>query len=351
MSKKPLHPSSDNPDHALEIGVQPTGHFKNQQDQQVLGQFDSREARDDYLDDDDAELPGETTDEGAQATTLEADTDDGADDAGTEATTEQQAGETDAERAAREAAEAQATSQADDEAAATAAKANEQQQVQAPPPAPQLPRFQTRTAQELAEASKQAMQKKAEAFKQYSDGTLEPDAFMAIDMEVTAELAQITAESTLMRMNAEAAQMTDQQAIAQVQAQAKAAGLDYATDQSAVEDFNAAVDMLAKGRFASLPPDQFYAKAHQQVLLLRGMPITPAPAAAPAAPAVQQVRRADKAAPAVPTTIRSMPAAANPNTNGGVEEELSRLASTDPLAFQNRIGSMDRAKRDAWLDS
>ena len=47
-------------------------------------------------------------------------------------------------------------------------------------------------------------------------------------------------------------------------------------------------------------------------------------------------------------TLRNLPAAATPNTGGGLTEQLSRL---DGLDFQEAVGALPKAQRDAWLDS
>ena len=43
-----------------------------------------------------------------------------------------------------------------------------------------------------------------------------------------------------------------------------------------------------------------------------------------------------------------MPAAATPNTGGGVAEQLGRLNGLD---FEDAVGAMSRQQRDQWLDS
>jgi hypothetical protein len=55
-----------------------------------------------------------------------------------------------------------------------------------------------------------------------------------------------------------------------------------------------------------------------------------------------------RGAPPIPLTLGNVPAAAQPNGTGGINEELSRLNGLD---FQERIGAMPKAQRDAWLDS
>lgn len=228
------------------------------------------------------------------------------------------------------------------EPAATAPKTEEPAAEVREQPAVQ---FKTRTVQDIDKARADLLNKKAEAWKKYSDGTMTPEEFTAIDNEVLTGISNLAAESALALASAQAAQQVGERAIEVIKAASKAANLiDYDTDTVAVDLFNAQVNALALDPSSSkLSEAQFYSKAHEMVLAMRGLR---ASAAAPApAPATKPPARQDMKPP---ITLRNAPAAATSNTGGGVAEQLSRLHGQD---FEAAIGSMPKAQRDAWMDS
>lgn len=343
------------------IEVTPTGHYINPADEQVLNTLPSDlDKRNAYLDgDDDTPPPDDATPPGegeAGAGGEGAGEGEGAGDS-EGGTVDQQAngeaGETDEARAAREAQEAEEASRQAAEEAATAAKANEQQQAEATAPAPapsaSTLNFKTRSPQEMAAAEEALQAKKHEAFKKYSDGEMSAEDFAKVDTEVMRGLMGLASELALYQAAQQSAEQAAKTALERVRGAAKTEGLiDYEKDNDAKTEFNAAVEMLSKlPSTANLDDHAFYQRAHSIVLANRGLSAKPA-AAAPAAPAPQPPNRK---APAAPPTLRGVPNAATANVNGGVEEELSRLAATNPLEFQRRIGAMPKAQRDAYLDS
>jgi hypothetical protein len=330
-------------DHEVVIPTTGTGSFENPADKATLAQFADKDARDAYLDDDDTSAatttPPEEDDGEGNAPDLQASTDEAA-----QASTETDA-ETDAERAEREADEAAANAQADSEAAATAAKANEQQQLQAPPPVVNPLQFNTRTPQQLKDAADAAKAEKREAFKKYNAGELTDEQYLEVQERVDDTLQSITSEATMLRVQQETSANLARTSLDRLKAEVKAQ-VDYNADPLAQKQFNRAIDLLNDHPDAEAWTDyEFYQRAHNQVLLLRGH--TPgAIAAAPPPPAAPGKPR--PAPPNPPLTLREVPNAATANANGGAEEQLGRLKGLD---FQHAIGAMPKAQRDAYLDS
>lgn len=219
-----------------------------------------------------------------------------------------------------------------------------------PAPAPPVLQFKTKTPAELAAAQKALLDKKAEAFDKYSVGTMTAAEYSAVDSEVMLGLMGIASEAALAQANTQTALNASEQALADVKALAKSQGLvDYEADESAGVQFDNVVDMLAKDpKMAALSDAEFFSKAHNLVLTMRGHtpPTTGnAPAPAPATTPTPATPRQDMTGP---ITLRTMPAAATPNTNGGVTEQLGRLNGLD---FEDAVGAMPRQQRDQWLDS
>jgi len=215
-------------------------------------------------------------------------------------------------------------------------------QTTAPAPQPAVQQFKTRTPQELKAAKDELMDKKAKAFKDYSDGTMTPEDFAKLDAEVMDGLVGIASEVALAQANHQNAATSAQQAIDAIRAKGAADGIDY-TQQAHADQFNAIAEGLDKlPGMASLSNDEFYAKVHAQVLALNGK----APAAA-AAPAPTTTTAPARTAPAAPLTLAGVPNAATPNTTGGVNEELSRLQG---VAFEERFAAMTPQQRAALLD-
>lgn len=248
----------------------------------------------------------------------------------------------------------EAAAAADADAAAQAAEATRQAtnteavaQAPTPAPAPPPPQFKTKSTTELATAQKALLDKKAEAFEKYSVGTMTAAEYNAVDSEVMLGLMAVASETALATANAQTALQASEQALADVKKLAKTQGLvDYETDLEAGQQFDNVVDMLSRDpKVAAMTDAEFFGKAHATVLLLRGLtPPAGAAAAAPAAPG-KPAPRQDMTGP---ITLRTIPAAATPNTGGGVAEQLGRLNGLD---FEDAVGAMSRQQRDQWLDS
>lgn len=212
----------------------------------------------------------------------------------------------------------------------------------APAAAAEPLRFNTKSPAELKAAQEALLDEQDAAFEKYSDGTLSAKEFSAIQRKVTLELGELTAQHALQQASQQTVEQAQQSAIAALKTRAKPV-LDYDADPEAVDEFNRSAEMLAANpKNAGLTPAQLFDKAHDLVLHMRGIaPAAPIAAAATGKPPARQ----DMAGP---ITLRTLPAAATPNTTGGVNEELSRLNGLD---FEERIGQMSKTQRDAYLDS
>lgn len=211
-------------------------------------------------------------------------------------------------------------------------------------PAPPVLQFKTRPADQIQTEQDALLKEKGEAFKAYSDGTMTPEDFAAVDAKVTQGLMRIASEQALAAASAQTALQSSENALEGLKRIAKEQGhVDYDADPSAAAQFDAMAEALAKDpAIAALPDAQFFEKVHNTVLAVRGITpgAAPAPAPTPAAP------REDMKPGIV--TLRGVPAAATPNTGGGLTEQLGRLQGLD---FQEAVGALPKAQRDAWLDS
>lgn len=212
-----------------------------------------------------------------------------------------------------------------------------------PPTVPVL-QFKTRPAAEIQTEQTSLLNEKAAGFKAYSEGTMSPEDFAALDAKVTQGLMRIASEQALVNASAQTALQSSETALDGIKKLAKEQGhVDYDADPSAAAQFDAMAEALGKDpKIAALPDAEFFQKVHSTVLAVRGVAIdaTPAPAPTPAMPR-------EDLKPGI-VTLRGIPAAATPNAGGGLTEQLSRLNGLD---FQEAVGNLPKAQRDAWLDS
>lgn len=350
--------------------IKPTGSFENPADKAVLAALpQDADERNAFLDGDDtADAPAAATAEApapaavapapaaeaAEAEVAAALKNAPADELDDDLAGAPPAAPVEAAAPAQAAQAAQAAASAAPPAEAPAAPAAEATPAAAPVPQPApapLP-YKTRTPAEIQAERDRLMAEKAEAFEKYSDGSLTPKEYMAIDAKVSDGITGLASELALMQANQQQAINSAQQAIHAVKVLAKTQGtVDYDADEEARTLFNATAEALEKvPSFAALDNDTFYARVHQQVLALRGVAPTaaPTPAPAPAATAAPAAPAAARAMPEPPLTLRGVPAASTSNTNGGLNEELGRLSGLD---FERRIAQLPREQRDAWMDS
>jgi hypothetical protein len=240
----------------------------------------------------------------------------------------------------------------DDGSAATDAAPPEQQTAAETPaePAEQptaqpVVQYKTRSAKELAESQAATLTERTEAFKAFSDGTMTAEEYAEIDAKAMTTLMAIASERALQEAGAQTALQESEAALASIKALAVKQGhVDYDKDSKAATQFDQASAILgADPEMAKLPDAEFFGKVHSMVLFMRGIT---APAIGPGAtPAAKPAARQDMRGP---TTLRGIPAAATPNTGGGLSEQLGRLNGLD---FEDAVGSLSRSQRDQWLDS
>lgn len=143
----------------------------------------------------------------------------------------------------------------------------------------------------------------------------------AQERELNRQLAkaETLAEIVQQQANQKAAEQ-EQQVFAPIHQEARAAGLDYSTDQEAVVEFNAQVQLLADlPRNKDKPVGQIYAEANRIVLAGRGLAIHHAPK-----PPDGKVGA--RSAPPIPPTIQGLPQAASQTTGGGLVEVMRGLS-------------------------
>jgi hypothetical protein len=298
-----------------------TGHFENPADADAMKAVTAaREAGEDPFGDEDGFTAAPEAEEAQADAPVVVDDDHGEPDA-----------PADDEQTPAESLEAEAAQPADEPEAPAAPVA----------PTPHV-QYKTRTAKELAEAQAAVLTARTEAFKQYSDGTMSADDYAKADMEAMQTLMTLAREGALQEATTQTAIQQSEKALMEVKAQAKLQGLDYDKDTKAALQFDQASEVLAKDPdMAKLPDAEFFAKVNEMVFFMRGVKPAAAPAPAPNLPPA----RADMKAP---ITLRGMPAAATPNTGGGLGETLGRLNGLD---FQDAVGALPKEQRNQWLDS
>lgn len=316
-----------------------TGHFENPADAEAAKQVAAGLAAgaDVFGDNDDDDGTPMTAD--TQASAPEA----AADDAGS---AEDGLGDNGADDPGASGDEGAAGQTAADTTSQAVANADPAAQAAAAVPASTPLQFKTKAPTELAAAQKALLDKKADAFEKYSVGHMTAAEYNAVDSEVMLGLMSIASETALAQANTQTALQASEQALAEVKKLAKSQGLiDYEADAEAGAQFDNVAEMLAKDPGAAKLSDlDFFTRAHTLVLAMRGH-AQPAPGAAPAIASAKPPVRADMTGP---ITLRTIPAAATPNTNGGVAEQLGRLHGLD---FEDAVGGMNRQRRDEWLDS
>lgn len=229
---------------------------------------------------------------------------------------------------------------ADDEPAATPAAAESAAEDAPAPASDDL--YVTPTRAALDQKAEELAVREEKAFADFDEGTITREAYQELQRAFRTENRALAAETALLQANEQQLQRTQQAKLGEIKALAKTQGLDYDADADAPLEFDAALRFVASvPKNANLSYAELADKAHATVLAQRG--ITPKPAAAPAPGAKPRV-----AAPPPPMTLARVPAAATANTNGGVDEQLSRLHG---LEFEAAIGGMSKAKRDAWMDA
>lgn len=188
---------------------------------------------------------------------------------------------------------------------------------------------------------------KAKGLKDLMDGVIEPEAYSAIEADVSEKLDALTVRRTLHEANVQTEQQTHDSALDALMTAAKKAGeVDYAADPKAAKQFDAAMAMLAEPGDTRTYAEQV-ADAHKAVLAIRGVkPAAPtaaevaATAAAAAAALAAKPRENGKG----PMTLRNVPAAATPNTGGGWQEQIAGLTGQEYEAAFAQLTQAQKAQ-------
>lgn len=190
------------------------------------------------------------------------------------------------------------------------------------------------------------LSERAAALEKLMSGEIEAAEFAATEARISDALEELTSAriraETLAEANVQSQQVYQQKAIQRLVAKTKAE-VDYAADQSAREDFDTALQVVAakasnKGKdFADLIED-----AHAVVRAMRGV----SAAKAPPKPVPSDPNRKPAGDPP-PVTLRSLPSASTPNT-GSVVDQIARLKGP---AYEAAFSKLTPAQKAALLDA
>ena len=243
-------------------------------------------------------------------------------------------------------------------------------------PEPQIPTYQTELPADYQAQRGVLLKEKALAMKKLIDGELDLEAFSVIESRVSNALEDLTAQrirsETLSEANVQNQQAMQQSEIRRLIARAKA-DVDYSKDTKAQKSFDVALRTLQSDPDnAALEFGDLVDEAHRVVLALRGgvgkVQVEPAVAAAAVpvvAPVVKEAKvvKAESAvtpAPVptekvadrqptdkAPVTLRGLPVASTPNSNGDVIEQMSRLSGQ---AYQDAFAKLSPQQRRSLVD-
>lgn len=241
-------------------------------------------------------------------------------------------------------------------------------------PEPQIPTYQTELPADYQAQRGALLKEKSLAMKKLIDGELDLEAFSVIESRVSNALEDLTAQrirsETLSEANVQNQQAMQQSEIRRLIARAKA-DVDYSKDIKAQKNFDVALRTLqADPDNAALEFGDLVDEAHRVVLALRvGVgKVDPAVAAAAVpvvVPALKDAKAVNAATPAAPVavasekvpdrqpaekapvTLRGLPVASTPNSNGDVIEQMSRLSGQ---AYQDAFAKLSPQQRRSLVD-
>jgi hypothetical protein len=249
-------------------------------------------------------------------------------------------------------------------------------------PEPQITQYQTELPADYQAQRGVLLKEKSLAMKKLIDGELDLEAFSVIESRVSNALEDLTAQrirsETLSEANVQNQQAMQQSEIRRLIARAKA-DVDYSKDTKAQKSFDVALRTLqADPDNAALEFGDLVDEAHRVVLALRGgvgkvdatVPAVAAAVVAPAATApvvaasvVKDAKVVKAASPVVPVatekvpdrqpaekapvTLRGLPVASTPNSNGDVIEQMSRLSGQ---AYQDAFAKLSPQQRRSLVD-
>ena len=244
-------------------------------------------------------------------------------------------------------------------------------------PEPQIPTYQTELPADYQAQRGVLLKEKSLAMKKLIDGELDLEAFSVIESRVSNALEDLTAQrirsETLSEANVQNQQAMQQSEIRRLIARAKA-DVDYSKDTKAQKSFDVALRTLqADPDNAVLEFGDLVDEAHRVVLALRGgvarvdatVPVAAAVTVPVVAPVVKETKAVKAATPVAPVavasekvpdrqpaekapvTLRGLPVASTPNSNGDVIEQMSRLSGQ---AYQDAFAKLSPQQRRSLVD-
>ncbi len=242
-------------------------------------------------------------------------------------------------------------------------------------PEPQIPTYQTELPADYQAQRGVLLKEKSLAMKKLIDGELDLEAFSVIESRVSNALEDLTAQrirsETLSEANVQNQQAMQQSEIRRLIARAKA-DVDYSKDTKAQKSFDVALRTLqADPDNAALEFGDLVDEAHRVVLALRGgvarvdatVPAVSAVTVPVVAPVVKEAKAVKAATPVAPVavasvpdrqpaekapmTLRGLPVASTPNSNGDVIEQMSRLSGQ---AYQDAFARLSPQQRRRLVD-
>lgn len=208
----------------------------------------------------------------------------------------------------------------------------------------QTPQYRAEVPSDYKTQRAELLKSKADAMKKLMDGEMEAEEFAAEEARISDALEELTAQriraETLIEANQQATAQMQQREIQKLIASAKAQ-VDYIKDAKAQKQFDVALQAInADPDNAGKDYADLIGEAHKVVLALRGIQAKPAASKTEPPP----VRKPD-AKP--PVTLRGLPAASTPNSNGDFMEQMSRLSGQ---AYQEAFNKLSPSQRKALLD-
>lgn len=210
----------------------------------------------------------------------------------------------------------------------------------------QLPAFRAAVPEDYKAKRNELISAKTEALKKLMDGEIDAEEFARTESEIADKLEDLTAQriraETLIEANVQTQQAYQQREVQKLIARTKSE-VDYAADPKAVKQFDTAMAILsndpdnASKDFAELIQD-----AHTMVATMRGIASVKAAPVAKNDPPPER-----KPTDLAPVTLRSLPSAATPNSNGSLLDQLSRLKGPD---YERAFAKLSPADRRALLD-
>lgn len=186
------------------------------------------------------------------------------------------------------------------------------------------------------------VKEKAELLKKLMDGDLDSDAYVAEELRISTALDDLTAQriraETLLEANQQQQQHEQAQAIQSLIRRAKST-IDYVTDAKAQRQFDAALSVILAGNEGEDSYVEMVEQAHRMVLSARGITQQ-----ADVKPTAAPPRKPDGQ---VPVTLRGIPAAATPNANGDIMDQIGRLAGQE---YEDAFARLSPAQRARLLD-